>query len=352
MTRRASRTLFGILSITTVVGISAYAIAHRTKHAQAAADTKPAVQQPTVLAAEVTTPTTRPSGVESAPIPTHVTLGSPAEVKTDVRLASEVVKPASAVIQNVNAIAEGKAKIATGDVLAGRKVLNEALVDGKLSESDAETAKKLISDLNKDILFSTKRFSEDSWQGTHTVASGERLAKIAFAESLTPEFMLKLNGISDARRLRAGATIKTIQGPFHLVITKHTFTMDVYLGSPGEKGALYVESFKVGLGQQNSTPTGTWVVSDRVPNPKYYSPRGEGTVEAGDPKNPLGKYWVALTGTDGNAVGKMSYGIHGTIDPDSIGKMASMGCIRLHNEDIAQVFDMVVKDKTTVVVRD
>ena len=126
--------------------------------------------------------------------------------------------------------------------------------------------------------------------------------------------------------------------------------MDVYLGSPGEKGAQYVTSYGVGLGREDSTPTGTWMVDNRIPHPKYYSPRGEGVIEADDPKNPLGHYWIALTGTDGNAVGKMSYGIHGTIDPDSIGKMASMGCIRMRNEDVAMVYELLTANKSIVVV--
>ena len=59
-----------------------------------------------------------------------------------------------------------------------------------------------------------------------------------------------------------------------------------------------------------------------------------------------------MTGTDGNAIGKQSYGIHGTIDPDSIGKQASMGCIRMKNEDISQVFELLIEGKSTVLVKD
>jgi lipoprotein-anchoring transpeptidase ErfK/SrfK len=66
----------------------------------------------------------------------------------------------------------------------------------------------------------------------------------------------------------------------------------------------------------------------------------------------LGKFWIGLAGTDGQAIGQTSYGIHGTIDPDSIGKMASMGCIRLRNEDIALVYEMLVEGKSTVIVKD
>ena len=91
---------------------------------------------------------------------------------------------------------------------------------------------------------------------------------------------------------------------------------------------------------------------NKIKKPTYYSPRGEGVIAADDPANPLGGYWIGLSGIDGQAVGKTSYGIHGTIHPESIGKMESMGCIRLKSEDIALVFEMLVEGKSTVVVKD
>jgi lipoprotein-anchoring transpeptidase ErfK/SrfK len=75
-------------------------------------------------------------------------------------------------------------------------------------------------------------------------------------------------------------------------------------------------------------------------------------IEADDPKNPLGEFWIGLEGVDGNAVGQESYGIHGTIEPDSIGKMASLGCIRMLNDDVAVLYEMLVEGKSIVVVRD
>jgi hypothetical protein len=365
VTRRASRTLIGLLSITSIVGISAYGIAHRKSAAPATASklATASLAGPTLLAGQ---PVPAASSTQQPALSTTkapVTLASSSDQKlappkllaTADNKSSPQARPATAVQQPSAAsakgvIAEAKAKIDSGDLLAGRKVLNDALLSGQLSDEDAATAKKLISDANKEIIFSSKRFSEDAWQGTHHVAPGELLKKIAFNASVNPDLLLRINGISDARRLRANVDIKILQGPFHVVVTKHAFTMDVYLGSPGEKGAQYVMSYPVGLGREDSTPTGTWMVEQRIPHPKYYSPRGEGVIDADDPKNPLGHYWIALTGTDGNAVGKLSYGIHGTIDPDSIGKMSSMGCIRMRNEDVAVVYELLTAGKSIVVV--
>ena len=178
------------------------------------------------------------------------------------------------------------------------------------------------------------------------------LQKICPPYNTTARFTLRINGIPDARRLRAGSTIKLIKGPFHAVVTKSAFVMDLYLGAPGGEGSLYVCSFPVGLGQDDSTPTGKWLVEPnrKLIKPKYFDPRGGGTIEAGDPTNPLGDYWIGLVGTDGEAVGRLSYGIHGTIEPDSIGKMASLGCIRMHNEDVAIVYEMLIEGKSIVIV--
>ncbi len=253
-----------------------------------------------------------------------------------------------------NPIQDGRAKSEAGDLLGARQILNEAILSGGLSDADLQSAKQLQSKINDVLIFSPKRFGEDPIAPAYVVQSGELMLRIAKKLDSTADFLCRINGITDAKRLRAGQTIKTIHGPFHAVVSKSKFVMDVYLGSAGDKGALYVTSYPVGLGKDDSTPTGVWTVQQgaKLKNPKYYSPRGEGIIAADDPKNPLGKFWIGLEGTDGQALGKQSYGIHGTIDPDSIGKQASMGCIRMRNEDVAVVFEMLIEGKSSVVVKD
>ncbi|MDB5606336.1 MAG: L,D-transpeptidase [Bradyrhizobium sp.] len=54
---------------------------------------------------------------------------------------------------------------------------------------------------------------------------------------------------------------------------------------------------------------------------------------AGGPGNPLGARAMYL--------GSSEYRIHGTNDPSTIGKFVSSGCIRLTNEDVADLFSRV-----------
>jgi lipoprotein-anchoring transpeptidase ErfK/SrfK len=180
------------------------------------------------------------------------------------------------------------------------------------------------------------------------------LKKIAEKHEVPWELLLRLNGMTDPKKLRAGQTLKVVHGPFNVVVYKTRFLLDVYLGPPAQSGSLYITSFPVGLGKDDSTPTGTWMAEAgrKIKNPTYYSPRGEGVVDADDPKNPLGERWIGLTGIDGHAIGKASYGIHGTIDESSIGKQESMGCIRMKNADVEWLFDLMVDGKSIVVVKD
>ena len=65
-------------------------------------------------------------------------------------------------------------------------------------------------------------------------------------------------------------------------------------------------------------------------------------VDGDDPSNPLGEYWLGL----GDHLG-----IHGTIDPSSIGAALSRGCIHLGDADIAEVYQLL-GEGSQVVIRD
>jgi lipoprotein-anchoring transpeptidase ErfK/SrfK len=359
---RANQALTVFFLIALAIG-AAFQIHHARKASAAvakAAEPK-ATPIPVMAVANVAEPTTRPADRLTSAIWTPpVTAGPPAPsaakpVSVVPPTVAHTSAPAAPVaVSAARPLTDAQAKLDGGDLIAAREIYNNDILSGHLSATEVDSAKKQIAQINQTLLFSTKRFAADPLGGVYTVKPGERLSAIASAHDVTWELLLRLNNMSDPRKLRAGQALKIVNGPFHVVVTKSKFTMDVYLGSPGERGSMYMTSFPVGLGRDDSTPTGTWMVDPhhKIKHPTYYSPRGEGVIAADDPKNPLGPFWIGLTGTDGQAVGKASYGIHGTIEPDSIGKMASLGCIRMHNEDVALVFELLVEGKSTVIVKD
>lgn len=348
---RVSRSLIGVMVVVLGMGAGIYYVrAHRGEKKVATTATGGASTRLMATGGEQHLPLAEPIPASATTEPViHIT---PAATEPTTRAAAPTTGPVVLPEGTAAALSEGKTKIDAGDMLGGRKILNEALLSGALSAGDAELAKRMMADVNKVIVFSPRRFAGDSFQGTHTVQPGEKLQKIAAEEGVSWEFLAGINGLSDPRRMRAGATLKTIVGPFHAVVNKKAFTMDIWLGSPDKTGGMYVTTVPVGLGRDDSTPTGTWMAGGKLKNPAYFSPRGEGVIAADDPKNPLGEYWISLQGVDGQALGKMSYGIHGTIDPDSIGKQSSLGCIRLRDADIALVYELLVDGKSIVVVRE
>jgi lipoprotein-anchoring transpeptidase ErfK/SrfK len=98
-------------------------------------------------------------------------------------------------------------------------------------------------------------------------------------------------------------------------------------------------AWEVGVGQENSaTQVGTFRVGkDRKEQPMWFR-AGKQPVPYGDPENPLGTRWIPWVLQDGQGTG---LGFHGTNDPSSIGKDLSQGCIRMRNQDVEELFDIL-----------
>jgi lipoprotein-anchoring transpeptidase ErfK/SrfK len=302
------------------------------------------------------TPTARP-GVLTNPGGAGASRPSLGTSPTTTAVAGANPQPAinvPAVVLSSKPLADAKAKADAGKLLEARDIYNAALISGKLTPPQAKAAKHELAELNDTIVFSPSRYENDPWGGTFTIPPGGVLDKIAKRFNVTAPLLQRINDIKDPRRIQAGQSIKIVRGPMHAVVDKSDFTLDLYFGAPGGPGSSYITTFRVGLGKDDSTPVGKWLVEPgkKLVNPVYHSPRGEGVIEADDPKNPLGEFWIALQGIEGGAVGKLSYGIHGTIEPHTIGTMASMGCIRMVNEDVARVYEMLIEGKSTVLVQE
>ena len=126
-----------------------------------------------------------------------------------------------------------------GDLLNARRILSAALVAGSLSDADATAAKSMLSTISQTLVFSPKPFADDEFGGTYTVQPGELLTKIAAAHEVTWQFLCRINGLSDPKRLRANATIKVIKGPFYAMVEKHKFNMEIWIGGePYTSGAV------------------------------------------------------------------------------------------------------------------
>ncbi len=159
----------------------------------------------------------------------------------------------------------------------------------------------------------------------YIVNPNDQFAQIAKRYNVPWQYLAKLNRIDDPRRLRTGRKLKVIQGPFSAIVEAGSFLMTIHAYG------YFVRAYPIGIGKDATTPLGKFAVLNKVVKPQYTDPHGR-VLDPDDPQNPLGPRWLDL----GN-----SYGIHGTIDPGSIGKAESRGCIRMRNQDVTEVFDML-----------
>ena len=98
--------------------------------------------------------------------------------------------------------------------------------------------------------------------------------------------------------------------------------------------------YGVGVGREGFTWSGVQTISRKAEWPDWHPPAEMIARQpylprfmAGGPGNPLGARAMYL--------GSSQYRIHGTNDPTTIGKFVSSGCIRLTNEDVADLFSRV-----------
>lgn len=243
-------------------------------------------------------------------------------------------------------VAAAAARFERGERVAARDELNELLKKSPAG-ADARRAREQLARFADEMIFSPKRIADDRLIVDYAIRAGDRLAKVGRAHKVPYGVIMRINNIRDAARIRENQRIKVPNGPFHARIVKSEFRIDLYLQD------VYVRSYRVGLGAEPGTPEGVWRVKEILVNPTFFPPASypdKRIIAADDPKNPLGEHWIGLEGVEGAAVGHEGYGLHGTIEPDSIGRAVSHGCIRMLNDDVAFVADLLAPGESTVTV--
>ncbi|MAX23020.1 MAG: hypothetical protein CMJ19_00835 [Phycisphaeraceae bacterium] len=250
-------------------------------------------------------------------------------------------------------IAQAMSMLNAGQKLQARAKLSNLIFDqhDKLTLSQASRIRASLKTLSDDLIFSKRVLEGDPVVAQHLVRTGDYLGPIARSYKTEYPLLERINKIK-ATRIWAGMKLKVIKGPFHAIVDKSDYLMDVYL-EDDKANKVYVATYPIGLGEQDSTPVGTWRVrpGSKVENPSWSDPRDGKLYQPDDPDNPIGEYWIGLQGTSENTQDKQGYGIHGTTDSASIGQQMSMGCIRMRADDLVWVYYMMVDKDSTVTIR-
>lgn len=152
---------------------------------------------------------------------------------------------------------------------------------------------------------------------------------IAIVKDLQPGGELAANDLEDDDK-KNGETAPTKTA---VKIDTQTSMLTVH-----EDGKL-IAAYPVTIGSERTeSPVGDWKVRGvaKMPNFRYDKSmlnKGERSekfhILPPGPNNPVGVIWIALN--------KKGIGLHGTSDPDSIGRSASHGCVRLANWDVVRL---------------
>jgi L,D-transpeptidase ErfK/SrfK len=144
----------------------------------------------------------------------------------------------------------------------------------------------------------------------------------------------------------SGATSGTSSSNLKLVLDRRQRQLLVLEGGRERR------RFPVGVGRPGwETPVGQFSVIELAMDPTWEHPATGHRFPPG-PANPLGSRWIGFhrdcrgrTGFNGSerlvVKGCVSSGFHGTPQRDSVGRAVSHGCVRLLDEHVRELFDLV-----------
>lgn len=213
--------------------------------------------------------------------------------------------------------------------LAEARVLLQPLAD---SEGTPDNVLDLLGEIDTKILFTASPAPE---KVDYTITGGDSLGKLAQKFGTTVELIKKSNNLT-RDLIRVGDRLRLYHGHFAVNVSKAK--NELRLTDDGK----FFKRYRVGTGEYSKTPVGEFKITSRLADPPWWRTDGK-TIPYGDPENILGTHWLGI-----NVPG---YGIHGTWDTNSIGKQATAGCIRLLNDDVAELYT-ILPVGTVVVIHD
>ena len=229
------------------------------------------------------------------------------------------------------------------DQLVKARDLALKAIDSGMKEDNTgwDRAAEIITKANTSLITSDLTSPEKQ---LYEVKKGDSLLKIAILFNTTIEAVQKSNKLDEAdSNIHFGQTLHLYKGDWKIKVSKSRYKLCVY------DGTKLFAVFGIGTGKQNRTPVGAFKISVKQRDPDWYS-KGK-KYPYGSPENILGTRWMALKAQEGTNTTITGFGIHGTTEPDSIGKSTSNGCIRLKNEDVDMLF-MITPQGTEVVIEE
>lgn len=180
---------------------------------------------------------------------------------------------------------------------------------------------------------------------SYTVAAGDSLDRIAKKHkqatgvAISAGLIRLINGLK-SNTIHPKQTLRLPSSQPEIRVSKESRRLRVYLGDA------LVREYQVCIGKDDKTPVGTFEVETRQEKTPWRNPENGKLLYYGDPDYAIGTRWLGFE----NTKDAQGIGIHGTNAPESIGKAESLGCIRMRNEEVEELFEFTAIG-TSVTVR-
>jgi lipoprotein-anchoring transpeptidase ErfK/SrfK len=218
------------------------------------------------------------------------------------------------------------------EILSAKEICQKLIQEFPDSPEITQWQKK-VEELNIRLLFSATATDKSTF---YEIKLQDTLAKIANEFNTTVELLMESNSLS-SDRIIPGRKLKVWREPFVIFIDKSQNIL--ILKTKDEE---VIKTYTVSTGVNNSTPAGSFKISEKILNPPWFKAGRSEPIPAGDPENILGTRWIGF-----NLSG---YGIHGTTDPQSLGKQVTQGCVRMSNADVEELYIIVPKGTEVIIV--
>jgi len=217
-----------------------------------------------------------------------------------------------------------------GEILKAKESYQKILSDYS-DFSEIEKVQKELEGLNMELIFSNTMAPDRTV--IHEVQSGDTLGALAKKYGTTIDLIKKSNRLS-SNVIRVGQQLRLWTGTFNIFIDKSQNLLTLK-----DQGDI-LKVYSVSTGEGNITPVGKFEIVSRLVDPVWFN-KGV-ALPPESPQNVLGTRWLGFD--------LSGYGIHGTIDPESIGKQVTAGCVRMRNEDVEELYNIIPRGTRVEIV--
>jgi len=196
---------------------------------------------------------------------------------------------------------------------------------------NVEKAQTELEHLNMELIFSNTLVPGKSV--IHEVKTGDTLGVLAKKYGTTIDLIKRSNRLT-SNVIRLGQKLRIWTGTFNIFIDKSQNLLTL------KDGNEILKTYHVSTGAGNITPVGEFKIDSRLIDPVWFN-KGI-VVPPESPQNVLGTRWLGFD--------LPGYGIHGTVEPETIGQQVTAGCVRLKNEDVEELYSIIPRGTKVVIV--